>query len=105
MVAVKWKNAHCSDASLQVMQDCCTRVEEKILQHQNARKAEAPGNAAAAVSAPFHVPTAINDELHAMRCIAISVSHNAGFGSSFRGMECSQMEVAGHNYNIGIIRR
>jgi hypothetical protein len=81
MVVVKWKNAGCSEAGLQLITDCAKKVEEKILKHheeQRAIKGEggviSPSDPA---SLPFHVPTALNDELHTS-CIAVAVSHNSG---------------------------
>ena len=81
MVSLKWKNAGCSEAGLQLMTDCARKVEEKIHKHQEDQRllkgeavAAAPGDPA---GLPFHVPTALNDDLH-MSCIAVAVSHNSG---------------------------
>ena len=52
----------------------------------------------------LQIPTLINDELY-QSCVAVAVSHNAGQGSSFRGMECTQIELAGQTYNLAIIRK
>ncbi len=122
MPVVKWKNAGCSEAGLQLMTDCAKKVEDKILKHQEEQrllKGEAanlaPNDPA---GLPFHVPTALNDELHP-HCIAVAVSHNSGmffvknrpsvsvlgFGSSFRGLECTQMEIAAQLYNLAILRK
>ena len=121
MVQVKWKNAGCSEPGLQLMTDCARKVEDKILKHQEEQRLlkgdtglPAPNDPS---GLPFHVPTALNDELHSA-CIAVAVSHNSGmspyascrfrfvgFGSSFRGLECCQMEVANQLYNIAILRK
>ena len=81
MPVVKWKNAGCSEPGLQLMTDCSKKVEDKILKHQEEQrllKGEAanlaPNDPA---GLPFHVPTALNDELHP-HCIAVAVSHNSG---------------------------
>lgn len=81
MVVVKWKNAGCSEAGLQLMTDCAKKVEDKILHHHEEQRA-AKGEGAVIspsdpASLPFHVPTALNDELHPS-CIAVAVSHNSG---------------------------
>jgi len=121
MPVIKWKNAGCSEAGLQLMTDCAKKVEDKILKHQEEQrllKGEAanlaPNDPA---GLPFHVPTALNDELHP-HCIAVAVSHNSGmfppsihfysdlgFGSSFRGLECTQIEIASQLYNLAILRK
>ena len=81
MVVVKWKNAGCSEAGLQLMTDCARRVEERIAKHQEEQKLLKGEQSAPAPSdpsgLPFHVPTALNDELHTS-CIAVAVSHNSG---------------------------
>jgi hypothetical protein len=81
MPVVKWKNAGCSEAGLQLMTDCAKKVEDKILKHQEEQRllkgesgTYAPNDPA---GYPFHVPTALNDELHPS-CIAVAVSHNSG---------------------------
>jgi hypothetical protein len=84
MVLVKWKNGGCSEAGLQLMTECSKKIEEKILKHQEEQRllrgdqgfpaSNEPG------SLPFHVPTALNDELHTS-CIAVAVSHNSGMWS------------------------
>ena len=81
MVQVKWKNAGCSDAGLQLMTDCAKKVEDKIFKHQDEQRllkgdqsAPAPNDPS---GLPFHGPTAVNDELH-VSCIAVAVSHNSG---------------------------
>jgi len=86
MPVVKWKNAGCSEAGLQLMADCAKKVEDKILKHQEEQrllKGESgvyPPNDPAGY--PFHVPTALNDELHPS-CIAVAVSHNSGMSINF----------------------
>ena len=52
----------------------------------------------------FNIPTAINDELFP-NCVAVSVAHNSGQGSSIRGMECTQFEIAGQVYNLSVVRK
>lgn len=81
MVQVKWKNAGCSEAGLQLMTDCARKVEDKILKHHEEQRLlkgdtglPAPNDPS---GLPFHVPTALNDELHTS-CIAVAVSHNSG---------------------------
>ena len=81
MVQVKWKNAGCSEPGLQLMTDCARKVEEKILKHQEEQRLLRGESALPASNdpnaLPFHVPTALNDELHTS-CIAVAVSHNSG---------------------------
>lgn len=60
------------------MQDCCKRVEEKLLKIQDdQRMTKKEGGSSGDASSATHVPTLINDEL-APSCIAVAVSHNQG---------------------------
>jgi hypothetical protein len=79
MVVVKWKNAACTDAGLQLISECARKVEDKINKHREDAKAVKSESAAPPTTddLPFHVPTALNDELHS-QCIAVAVSHNSG---------------------------
>ena len=81
MVQVKWKNGGCSEAGLQLMTECAKKVEDKILKHQEEQRLLKGEQSAPASndpsSLPFHVPTALNDELHTS-CIAVAISYNSG---------------------------
>ena len=90
MVVLKWKNGSCSDSGATLMTNAAKKVEDKVL--------------SAADRGSLHIPTLLNDELY-QSCVAVAVSHNAGQGSSFRGMECSQIELGGQTYNVAIIRK
>ena len=90
MVVLKWKNGSCSDSGSTLMVNASKKVEDKVL--------------SAADRATIHIPTLLNDELY-QSCVAVAVSHNFGQGSSFRGMECTQIELAGQTYNLAIIRK
>jgi hypothetical protein len=90
MVVLKWKNGSCSDAGSTLMVNASKKVEDKVL--------------SVADRSTLHIPTLLNDELY-LNCVAVAVSHNSGQGSSFRGMECTQIELAGQTYNLAIIRK
>ena len=90
MAVLKWKNGSCSDAGSTLMLNAAKKVEDKVL--------------SVADRTSIQIPTLINDELY-LSCVAVAVSHNAGQGSSFRGMECTQIELAGQTYNLAIIRK
>jgi hypothetical protein len=121
MVQVKWKNGGCSEAGLQLMTECAKRVEDRIFKFQEEQRLlkgdQGMPESNDPSSLPFHVPTALNDELHTS-CIAVAVSHNSGmshfpfigysplgFGSSFRGLECCQVEIAKQLYNLAVLRK
>ena len=90
MVVFKWKNGSCSDGTLQMMQLVAKKIEDRVLSLEDRSSA--------------HLPTLLNDELY-VHSSAVAVSHNTGQGSSFRGMECSQFEIAGQVYNLAVIRK
>ena len=90
MAVLKWKNGSCSESGQTLLMNAAKKVEDKVL--------SVPDRAA------LHIPTLLNDELY-QNCVAVAVSHNAGQGSSFRGMECAQIELAGQTYNLAVIRK
>ena len=66
------------------MTECAKKVEDKILKHQEEQRLlkgeQGVGASNDPSSLPFHVPTALNDELHTS-CIAVAISHNSGMFS------------------------
>ena len=74
----------------QLMSAAAKKVEEKIQRTPNPDSRE--------------IPTWINDELYA-NCATVAVCHAAGNGASFRGLECTQFEIAGQLYNMAITRK
>ena len=90
MVALKWKNGSCSEPGSTLMLNAAKKVEDKVLSTADRQA--------------LHIPTLLNDELY-QNCVAVAVSHNAGQGASFRGMECAQIELAGQTYNLAVLRK
>lgn len=92
MVQVKWKNGGCSEAGLQLMTEGAKKIEEKIMKHQEEQRLLKGDQVAMSSndpsSLPFHVPTALNDELHSS-CIVVAVSHNSGMWFTFILCNCS----------------